>query len=160
MNNEINLSKFLARYCNLTGKDLSKIKHEDVKMLFPDLKRATFEEIEENPMLVYSGSVLLVNDGKKVVPYYVPITAYEEMDDPMEFSMQKDDNGPHVDYGKHDYTKMSIYELRCMLKRKFNSIANQRNARRELERRGIVLSKKYDRCAEKRKIERIKDERY
>jgi len=160
MLNEINLSKFLSRYCNLTGKNLSKINHEAVKFLFSYLKRATFEEIRENPMLVATGEVLLVNDGKKVIPYYVPDIEYEELDEPQEVSMQRVDNTPKVDYGRHDYTKMSIYELKCLLKRKFNSYANQRNARIELESRGVVLSKKYNRCEEKRKIEREKNERY
>ena len=65
-----------------------------------------------------------------------------------------------VDYSKHDVTRMNEYELRLMLRRKFNSIANQRQARRELEDRGVVLSKKYNRTEEKRRVERIKNEGY
>ncbi len=76
----------------------------------------------------------------------------------MEFSRQVDKK-PTVDNKKYDYTKMSIYELKCLLRRKFNSYANRRNARKELERRGVVLTKKYSRCKEKRKIEGMKNER-
>jgi hypothetical protein len=159
MSNEINLSKFLARYCNLAGKDLSKIKHEDVKVLFPSLKRASFEEIEKNRYLLASGEVLLVNDGKRVIPYFVPPTCMDEETVPMDFTMEEAPK-QEINYRKYDYTKLSIYELRCLLRRKFNSYANQRNAKMELERRGIVLSKKYNRCEEKRKVDKIKDERY
>ncbi len=78
MLNEIKLSKFLVRYCNLRGEDLTKIRHEDVKVLFPTLKRASFEELENNPKKLASGEILLVNDGRKVIPYYVPSLSKEE----------------------------------------------------------------------------------
>ena len=39
---------------------------------------------------------------------------------------------------------MSIYELKQLLDRKFNSTNNSRNAKRELESRGII-KKKYKR---------------
>ena len=160
MLNEINLSKFLARYCNLKGKALSKVHHDDVSVLFPFLKRATFDEIRENPLLVITGNILLVNDGIKVVPYYVPITTKDDLEESMEFNMQEEDTGIKVDYSNHDYANMSIYELRCLLRRKYNSYRNQKNARIELENRGIVLKKKYNRSLEKRKMEEMKNERY
>ena len=182
MFNEISLSKFLARYCNLTGKDLSRLTHTDVSILFPALRRVERREFEtcyddEELMdfddsldeckeyetlddLVISGRAMLVNDGRRVVPYYVPEINRETLEEPMELNMEVVDTTIHVDNARHDYTKMNIYELRNMLRRKFNSGMNQRNARRELERRGVVLSKKYNRVEEKRKIERMKNERY
>ena len=40
---------------------------------------------------------------------------------------------------------MSIYELKQLLNTRFNSYRNSREARRELEKRGVVLTKKYNR---------------
>jgi hypothetical protein len=75
----------------------------------------------------------------------------EELDDPCTLSIVKD-KPLQIDYRKHDYQNMSVYELKCLLKRKFNSCFNQRNARKELENRGVILTKKYNRCEEKKKI--------
>jgi hypothetical protein len=159
MFNEINLAKFLSRYCNLTGKDLSKIKHDDVKVLFPTLKRASFDEIYDNPYLLATGEALLVNDGTKVIPYYVPPVSEEEPEDAKEFKMEGKKKEV-VNYKKYDYTQMSIYELRCLLRKKFNSYFTQKKARCELQDRGVILSKKYCRCEEKRKLEEMKNEGY
>lgn len=159
MLNEISLPKFLSRYCNLTGGDLAKLTHEDVKEFFPEIERSTFESIRKDPSLTLSGKVLLVNDGKKVIPYYAPVIDFSVEDEPMHVRLEKDDTRIVIDRATHDYTKMSIPELKLMLRHKFNSRRNQRNARIELESRGVVLSRKYDRNKEKRKVEEIKDER-
>ena len=47
---------------------------------------------------------------------------------------------------------MSVYELRKLLNTKFNSYRNSREARRELERRGVVLTRKYNRSTDRKKI--------
>ena len=145
---EISLSKFLSRYVSLNGEDLKKITHAEVKKLFPELKRSSFDEISENPELLVSGKVILVSDGKHRIPYYVPKVMNEGED--LEF--HREAIPPReIDDTVYDYTKMSIYELRCLLARKFNSYRNQACARRELNRRGIELSRKYKRCDFKRK---------
>lgn len=137
----IALSKFLSRYHNLTGDNLTKLTHKDVKILFPHLERYSFDELESNPELLYSGDVVMVSDGKSVIPYRVPkIELFEE--DPLEVCREEEPK--IVITPKHyRYDKMSIYELRCLLERKFNHIKNRREARKELESRGIVLKKKY-----------------
>lgn len=160
MKKGMNLSKFLTRFCNITGKDLSQLHHEDVYWLFPNLKRATFKKIEENPELVATGQIIIVDDGKTLVPYYAPKILYDQLSEPTEFVLKDKKTGSMVDYSKHDVIRMNEYELRLMLRKKFNSIANQRQARRELEDRGVVLSKKYNRTEEKRRVERIKNEGY
>ena len=52
----------------------------------------------------------------------------------------------------YDYASMSVYELRKLLNTKFNSYRNSREARRELERRGVVLTRKYNRSTDRKKI--------
>ena len=141
--NAINLSKFLSRYAYVEGKDLTKVTHKEVKTLFPNLTRCSFDVIKENPNLIYEGVVVLVNDGKTTIPYYVPTLDFDEALY-LEFNREEEDE-LEPDDTIYDYESMSVYELRCLLRRKFNSYRNQNCARKELNRRGIVLKKKYDR---------------
>ena len=146
--NAINLSKFLSRYAHVEGKNLTKVTHKEVKALFPNITRCSFDVIEDNPNLIYEGVVVLVNDGKTTIPYYVPSLDCED-NDYLEFNREEDEIF-EPDDTVYDYEDMSVYELRCLLRRKFNSYRNQTCARRELNRRGIVLKKKYDRNSFKR----------
>ena len=159
MLNEMKMAKFLARFCNVTGKDLYKVHHTDLKYYFPKLKRADelmdFDLLSDKQkiQLAATGQVIYVNDGRKTIPYITPEIEYTEFDEPVAFKY----------YGRFkvlDVTTMNVYELRQTLRRKFNSVTNQRLARRELEDRGIVLRKKYDRTKERREVERIKNEGY
>ena len=68
----ITLSKFLSRTLGLEGSDLKRITHLDAKTLFPDLKRSTFEHVEKCPEEILTGKIMMVSDGKTIVPYYVP----------------------------------------------------------------------------------------
>lgn len=137
----MSLSKFLSRYVNLKGVNLNKIKHDEVKYLFPFLKRATFEEVGNNKDLLYTGKVILVNDGKKTIPYYVPELTVDENKEYLEVEREVV-NTNLVDDKHYDYSELSEYELRQLLRRKFSSSRNQREAKRELESRGINLKRK------------------
>ena len=142
-NNIMSLSKFLSRYGGLQGNSLTKVTHEEVKRLFPYLKRSSFEEIRSNPELLLTGQVLLISDGKHTIPYYVPYVQEEDIE---YLDFNREDPEPlKIDDNVYDYANMSVYELRCLLRRKFNSYRNQTCARRELAHRGIELSKKYKR---------------
>ena len=141
--NFISLSKFLSRYACVEGKDLKKLTHEDVEVLFPQLKRTSFEIVFNNPDLLYSGKVLIVYDGKSAIPYIVPKMEIQDMD--MMCVSREEEKVKQVDDKVYDYTSMSIYELRCLLVRKFNSTRNQVCARKELNKRGVEITKKYKR---------------
>ena len=136
----MSLSKFLSRYVQVKGVDLNHVKHDEVKFLFPFLKRASFDEIKYNRELIYSGKVILVSDGKKTIPYYVPQL---EMDVDYEYDEFERQNALTniVDDKYYDYSSMSEYELRQLLRRKFNSRRNQKEAKKELLSRGIELKK-------------------
>ncbi len=148
----ISLSKFLSRYANVTGYNLKKITHEEVKLLFPELVSTSFKELrskmrennEEKNIseLFLSGKVILVTDGRHTIPYYTP-TLSEEYEEEMQF--EREDCEIEVDDRVYDYTSLNEYELRRLLRRKFNSYRNQVCARKELEVRGIEITKKYRR---------------
>lgn len=134
----ISLSKFLSRYAFIKGKELNKIKHKEVKFLFTFLKRATFDEIKKDKSLLYMGKVVLVDDGDRVIPYYVPELTYEEN---TYNELYREEETYEIDDNVYDYSSLSEYELKCLLKKNNSSYRNQREARKELERRGISLKK-------------------
>ena len=144
----ISLAKFLNKYVSLCGEDLKKLTHEDVQILFPYFKRSSFDKIYNNQTLVSSGKVVLVNDGKKTIPYYAPQTLYLD-DDYTEFFLDKIEEVPQLI--SYDYTEMSNYELKKILKEKFSTYKEKKNARRELEDRGVVMRKEMKRKREKEK---------
>ncbi len=152
----ITLSKFLSRTMGLEGIDLKKITHLAAKELFPELKRSTFEHVKKFPEDIMTGKIMMVSDGKTVVPYYAPTIKKDlEM---KEVRIEFDDPEEPKDK-EYDYTRMSVYELKQLLNRKFNTYKNAREARKELEKRGIVLTKKYNRNEVKRMKEDEVNER-
>ena len=76
----ISLRKFLMLYLNITYDRKYKITHQDVKVLFPDLKRASLDDIKKDPYLLITKKIVLVNDGRNVVPYIKPMLLDEEME--------------------------------------------------------------------------------
>ena len=140
--NTISLAKFLSRYLLIAGKDLKKLTHEDVKYLFPQLKRTTFKKVEQDPTLLLSGKVLLVSDGYSIIPYYVPEVL--EMDSGCaDFVMCEVEEYHEEEY--YDFMSMTNYELKKLLENKLNSRKNRMRAKRELEDRGIIMKRKYKR---------------
>lgn len=73
--NAISINDFLAKYYGRSDFDGKKLIHENVKSLFPDIKRWSFEDIVKNPELVYTGKVVLVRDSNnRCIPY---LTGYD-----------------------------------------------------------------------------------
>ncbi|NLC48477.1 MAG: hypothetical protein GX758_03870 [Tenericutes bacterium] len=137
----ITLSKYLARYLNLSGPELKKLTHNDVKVLFPQIERCSFDHIEKHPELIAEGCVVLVSDGKHTIPYKV-----SSLDCMIKESITLNrEEIPKLIVKErfYNYSDMSIYELKCLLTRKFNATKNRREAQKELEKRGVVLHKKY-----------------
>ena len=136
--NVITLAKFLSRYLGVQGKDVTNLTHNDVKELFPNLKRASFSYIEQNPKVLISGEVLLVRDNEKTIPYVTPSYEFGEC-------IRTADIEEDIEYQEPDYASMNAYELKQLLNVRFNGYHKSRLARRELEDRQIVLNKKYNR---------------
>ena len=136
----VTLSKFLSRFLMVDGMALTKVTHADVKMLFPTLKRSSFEYVEKHPEEVMMGRILMVNDGKKVIPYIVPEVRKIDITMMPKFVEEK-----RTGKRETDYTKMRVYELKSLLNLRFNTYKVSRSARNELENRGELLKKKYKR---------------
>lgn len=73
--NAISIEAFLERFCGISNINNKRLLHINLKTLFPDLKRVSFEEIIKNPELIYTGKVVFVRDyAKECIPY---ITNYK-----------------------------------------------------------------------------------
>ena len=51
----ISINDFLEKYYGRIDFRDKKLIHENIKTLFPDIKRGSFEDIVKNPELVYTG---------------------------------------------------------------------------------------------------------
>ena len=49
---------------------INKLTHNDMKVLFPDIKRTSFDNLERNSSLIYKGEIILVHDcNGYILPY-------------------------------------------------------------------------------------------
>ena len=74
-NNFISLRKFLVFYCGVCDRNIlsHNLTHKDIKVLFPDLKRVSFEYVIDNIKEIYIGSIIMVKDSiGNAVPYINP----------------------------------------------------------------------------------------
>ena len=79
----------------------------------------------------------MVFDGKTTIPYIVP---KEEITDSRTTMPHKERKKEKVHH--YDYSRMKIYELKQLLNARFNTYKVSRNARQELESRGVLVKKK------------------
>lgn len=74
-NNCISLRKFLMFYYGISDSNIlsHNLTHKDIKVLFPDLKRVSFEYVLDNIKEVYIGTIIMVKDSiGNAVPYINP----------------------------------------------------------------------------------------
>ena len=131
----ISLRKFLMLYLNITYDRKYKITHRDVKVLFPDLKRASLDDIRKDPYLLITKKIVLVNDGRNVVPYIKPMILDEEM--------ELTDIDIEVEHRRsYDFDNMTKNELKALFYENNCSKRDKYKAKRELADRGVELKRK------------------
>ena len=132
----ITLNAFMVRYLGIRDNNIlsNKISHEDIKVLFPNLVRTSFSYIADNPDLVYTGDVLLVEDSfGRTVPYFDPCYVYVEDDYYGDFLVEDNkEDIPNLD--ELDLASLSNYELQNLLRiyEKNNMYVAVRKVRNEL----------------------------
>lgn len=93
-NNSISIRNFLISYCNIYCEEVLKneITHKDIRVLFPYLKRISFEYVEKNLKQVYTGQILLVKDKfGNIVPYAKPeLMEYDDIDVDIELETEEE----------------------------------------------------------------------
>ena len=71
----IDLLSFLENYYGIVNQSLKLniLTHRDIKILFPNIKRSSFEMMNNNFEEVYNGELVLVHDAKgSILPYVNP----------------------------------------------------------------------------------------
>ena len=95
-NNSISLRKFLMFYYGICDSNIlsHNLTHKDIKILFPDLKRVSFDYVLENIKEIYVGSIIMVKDSiGNAVPYINPkLDICIEDDIDIEITEEDEDN--------------------------------------------------------------------
>ena len=113
----ITIEAFLARVLGVRDQNLlaGRLSHNDLKALFPFLRRASFDYIIDNASVVYSGEVYLVSDAQgRKVPYFNPHLVLEEADYYGTYEgMPQVQNIPNID--EIELSELSTYDLQQLL---------------------------------------------
>ena len=153
-------SKFVSKYFNLSGKDVSRLTHVDLQHMFRLLEPKEWGQIASYSKCVtkdgsivindsifkgyinelMSGEAILIDDGHRIMAYKTPHVLYDTQE-PYAYKAEK----IVLDDGYYDYSSMEESEIRKHLVRTENSYRNQVEARKELKRRKIPVTKKYNR---------------
>jgi len=146
----ITMPEFLYNYLGIEDINIFKITHEDIKILFPKVKRSSFEKIEKDYTSIYNGDVILVKDKKgKTLPYYNPLRYLDIEFDDMEMIkkpvLDKEENR------KVDIESLTNYELKkeYIKDKKQHKYALCRVLKKEITERGIKSSGKKRKMIEK-----------
>ena len=126
----VSIPNFLAKFLGLKNEELmqANLTHHDLMKLFPNLERSSFDAILDDPSMVYTGKVVLVQDSlKNCVPYFnkgvktlesYGIDAVMDKDewnqDSKSWTKNERSSTPRLQ--EYDLTSMSIYELEELLK--------------------------------------------
>ena len=117
-NNSISLRKFLMFYYGINDSNIlsHNLTHKDIKTLFPNLKRFSFDYVLDNIKEIYTGSIIMVKDSMgNAVPYINPkldICIEEDID--IEITEEDNDNTLEEII---DLENLSLYELAELAKK-------------------------------------------
>ncbi len=135
----VSMEEFLKRFLNINNDELIKqgLTHKELKKIFPNLRRSSFDAILDDPSMVYRGQVVLVLDSNdNVIPYVnnqiKTIESYgiDDVMDESEWSMPPEQwSSPREDTPRvqdYDLKSLSIYELELLLQ--IYSYSNQKSS--------------------------------
>ena len=145
-NNSITLRSFLVSHCCIWKKELfnNKLSHDDIKCLFPYLKRASFGYVLSNIRDVYIGNILLVKDSyNNVVPYFKPkLNEITDIDINEIKCIDENDANENDSIIVDDIENLTLYEL-IELRRKYktqNRIVEYRRISKIIRKNSEVTS--------------------
>lgn len=145
----MSMESFLRKILGITDIELIRahLTHDDIKKMFPSIKRASIAQVLDDPALVSRGDVIYVKDSEnRSIPYIndrekflgnivTPITNdLSSVMDTEEWSEPKSDTS-RIRY--EELESMSVYELVCLAKiyHETGQIANREIVIRELKSR-------------------------
>lgn len=117
-NNSISLRKFLMFYYGINDSNIlsHNLTHKDIKVLFPDLKRVSFDYVLDNIKDIYTGSIIMVKDSiGNPVPYINPKLDIH-IDNDIDLELIKEDNDNKFEEIV-ELENLSLYELTELAKK-------------------------------------------
>ena len=136
----ISMTKFLILYKSFYNKNVYKLRHKDIAVLFPDLEVINDVDIRKDPDLLLPGRSVLVSDGREPLLYKTPVLA-NVIEDTVEVDMDYEE----FTHDPYDFKNMENFELKKVCKDPRNTKRDKSRAKQELVDRGVVLRKKYKR---------------
>ncbi len=150
----ITIISFLSKYLGVRDQRVlsSRITHKDIKAIFPNLKRVSFDYVVDNPTLIGDSTILLVSDSiGRVVPYMNPQLGYEETEYFGEFVCDESTKVTIPNIDEIDLESLNNYELQQLLHVYEKNLI--RGAARKV--RNELISRKDSRHSTKESKERI-----
>lgn len=135
----ISLKSFLIIFCGIYNETIlqGKITHDDVKHLFPELKKVSFDYVSKNSNEIYTGKVILVKDSfgfiapyqKPLIEEYIDIPDINFIEDKKEQAIEEIVNLENLslyelsELGKKykDENRLTEYRRVCRLIKKINN---------------------------------------
>lgn len=170
----VSIQNFLSRILGVKSDELMRanLTHSDLEKLFPNLKKSSFDAILDDPSMIYTGEVVLVQDAAHhIAPYFntkmktlddygiddvIDKKEWEQSSETWDKSERKTPN-----INDYDLSSMSLYELEKLLKiySKTHQPGNYERVRREIVSRdnSIQGSKQSKQKALKRDNKRNKN---
>ena len=158
----ISLKSFLMIFCGICNETLlqGKISHDDVKHLFPELKKSTFEYLSKNINEIYTGNIILVKDSygfiapyqKPLIEEYIEIPDIEIIDDKKEKAIEEIVNLENLslyelsELGKKykEENRLTEYRKVCRLIKKINNESGIKDFHKKKEKiKEMNLNDKY-----------------
>jgi hypothetical protein len=125
----ISIERFVSNILGVKVEDLLRahLTHEDVKEMFPTLKRESFVRVLDDPELVASGKVIFVTDStNRTIPYINDRKRFIDEELQIDFDRVMDpvewENSEVVvpRYSYEELTKFNTYELSEYAKQLYN----------------------------------------
>lgn len=113
-NDSMTIEAFMARVLGIRDQRVlaNRITHNDLKELFPDLRRPSFDYVLDNPGTVSMGEVFMVSDCQgRVVPYFNPHYVLEEAEYFGSYEEQKPVEEPVPNIDDIELMDLSTYDL-------------------------------------------------
>ena len=138
---KISLAKFLTHYYGYHHPNILNLRHKDVKILFPEITRCSFQYAEEHPEEVAQGSIIYVSDAySNLAPYLAPVLKNDfECED---FEVEKKKTEKLEKITEEDLKDLTRWELIETLRQYKDYCSCYRKIQQEMKFRGMKAKRK------------------
>lgn len=134
---KMSITKFLSRYYGVNNSNICNLTHQDVKILFPEIKRCSFNYANKNFEEIVKGNIILVEDRRgNIAPYFVFQCEYDVYEEIFDFDSKENDE-KILDVTSEELAEFSKWQLIQSLKECRNCPYMRKKICREMQDRGM-----------------------